>query len=187
MLYASLAHHKGALMASMSQISIVGKARPFTTSFSEICTCCGMMSSSTMPMTRTECRRSNQQGTRCSSPSSAPQSSSLASMRSIRFFTCFHSFLNIKAGDGVIPFPLLQLFVAMRTFYQPATMSLSLAGRRYALDVLNVLAFTSSSVMVSTSSSMVSFSHSTISSSARILSYSSSARQPLRRQYLCEP
>ena len=35
----------------------------------------------------------------------APQSSSLASMRSIRFFTCFHSFLNIKAGDGVIPFP----------------------------------------------------------------------------------
>ena len=93
-------------MASMSQTSIVGKARPFTTSFSEICTCWGMMSSSTMPMTRNRMPQIKSTGYSMFFFSSfAPQSSSLASMRSIRFFTCFHSFLNIKAGDGVIPFP----------------------------------------------------------------------------------
>ena len=125
MLYASRPTRR-ALMASMSQISIVGKARPFTTSFSEICTCCGMMSSSTMPMTRNRMPQIRSTGYSmffCSS--FAPHSSSFASARSIRFFTCFNSFWKHKSREkGMSPFPLLQLFVAMRAFYQPATMSL---------------------------------------------------------------
>ena len=48
-----------------------------------------------------------------------------ASARSIRFFTCFNSFWKHKSREkGMSPFPLLQLFVAMRAFYQPTTMSL---------------------------------------------------------------
>ena len=99
-------------MASMSQTSIVGKARPFTTSFSEICTCWDMMSSSTMPMTRNRMPQIRSTGYSMFFFSSfAPHPSSLVSMRSIRFFTSFHSFFETqKQGVGAFPSPLLQLF-----------------------------------------------------------------------------
>ena len=110
-LYASRPTRR-ALMTSMSQTSIVGKARPFTTSFSEICTCCGMMSSSTMPMTRNRMPQTRSTGYSIFFTSSfAPHSSSFVSVCSIRFFTSFNSFLKCKSrGKGMTPFPLLQLF-----------------------------------------------------------------------------